>query len=118
MQPNTPRSDSFEFYFPHSDTLVQVETSEDDVTIRATRETFSESRKEYFIHELASEGFIPDQYRWYSNGARGVRWILDRSWVKIDPALTAQTQRWMVTLLLSSCGFWLLLMAAVVVYHP
>lgn len=102
---------SFEFYFPHSDTLVQVGTFDTDVTIRATKATFSDSRKESFIHQLAAEGFIPDNYRWYTTGGRGVRWILDCSWLKIDPAISAQTQRWMIKLFLSGGLLWVLAMS-------
>ena len=108
MQQNVTPMNFFEFYFPNSDTLIQVGTTDDNVTIRATRATFSDRRKECFIHELAAEGFIPDGYRWYATGGRGVRWILDRSWLKVDPEVAAQTRRWMMKLFISGGLLWVL----------
>ena len=73
----------YQFAFPQHDTALQVEVRDDDVVIRATRDSLTEERKASFIHELASEGFIPDDYLWYSpyGGRRTGRTIL---W-KIDP---------------------------------
>ena len=97
---------SFEFYFPELDTLVQVEEADGDVTIRATRDTFSERRKCYFIRELAAEGFIPDSYQWFSlahsESVRGVRWLIDISWVKLHPAVLARARHSMTILLSGS----------------
>jgi len=74
---------SYQFDFPPLDTALQVEVHDDDVVIRATRDTFTEDRKASFIHELAAEGFIPEDYMWYTpyGGRRTGRTIL---W-KIDP---------------------------------
>ncbi len=92
-------SHAYEFCFIELDyTLVRVEASDGDVTIRATADTFSKQRKVCFIRELAAEGFIPDDYRWFSlagpeSYSRGVRWLVDCSWLKVDEALIARTQR-------------------------
>ena len=58
-------SQRYEFSFPDLDTLVQVEERAGAVLVRATRDTFSSARKEYFIRELAAEGFIPDEFQWF-----------------------------------------------------
>jgi hypothetical protein len=105
---------SFEFYFDRLDTLVLVETRDETVVIRATRDTFSERRKEFFIRELAAEGFIPDECRWFSPAggevAGHVRWLVDFSWLQPDEALAAQTRRFMLRLLSSATLLWLLLL--------
>ncbi len=67
------------------DTELQVEVRDEDVVIRATRDTFTEDRKAAFIHELASEGFIPDDYMWYSpyggrKTGRTILWRIDPFW--------------------------------------
>ena len=103
-----------EFYFANLDTLVQVEQFDNSVTIRATRPTFSEQRKECFIHELAAEGFIDDDYRLFSFTAaqpfRRVRWLVDYSWLKINPALTAATRWFVLRLFASATLLWFALM--------
>jgi hypothetical protein len=106
----------FEFCFPRLDTLVQVEETDGEVVIRATRDTFSEERKLSFIHELAEEGFIPDRYRWFAlasyRGASGVCWLVDYSWLKLDEAMLARTRRFMVRILSSAALLWLVMMAS------
>jgi len=72
------------------DTLVRVETRDAEVTIRATRDSFTLRRKEFFIHELAAEGFIPDVFGWFSmdaagSGRVGMRWVVDDSWQEVAP---------------------------------
>jgi hypothetical protein len=103
------------------DTLVRVETSSVAVVIRASRNTFSEQRKRRFIHELAAEGFIPDDYEWLSLASselsRGVRWLVDVSWLKIDPEMTAKTRRFMVRLIAGAALLWLVMMT-VLLLHP
>ena len=89
---------TFEFCFPKQDALLKVEVWDDAVTIRATRNTFSLQRKTAFVRELAAEGFIAEDYRWGSNdGAqtafRGVRWLVDSSWLQQDEARAARTRR-------------------------
>ena len=105
-----------EFYFANLDTLVQVEQVENSVIIRATHDTFSERRKEYFIHELAAEGFIDDGYRWFSftdaPGSRPVRWLVGCSWMKISPQVTVATRRFMLRLFCAAALLWLGLMTA------
>lgn len=105
-----------EFCFAQLDTLVLVEPADDAVTIRATRDTFSDRRKEYFIHELAAEGFIDDGYRWFSladaNPARTVRWRIDFSWLEIGPELRATARRFMLRTLGAAALLWLGLMTA------
>lgn len=104
----------FEFYFPAMDTLLQVEEKEDAVVIRATRNTFSERRKAFFIRELAAEGFIPDSYRWLASGESpsvpGVCWLVDISWVELPKAALAGTHRFMMRLLAGGFLLWLALM--------
>jgi hypothetical protein len=106
---------SYEFYFPERDTLVLVEASPVEVTIRASRDTFSERRKRCFIHELAAEGFIPDDYEWHSLAvtatSRGAHWRVDPSWLRADEAARACARRFMVRLLAGGCLLWLGLMA-------
>jgi hypothetical protein len=113
-QLNSP--ESFEFYFPELDNLVLVENHAEGVVIRATRANFSERRKIFFIRELAAEGYIPDWYQWFSTNAGdiglGVRWVVDYSWLKIDPRLTRQVTKFMRRLLLGVGLLWLVLMGA------
>src|SRR5512141_94968 len=87
MKTNTLEPETFEFCFSELDTLVCVENRSDEVLIHATRATFSEERKAYFIRELAAEGFIPVDYKWFSDrssfsGNPVVRWLVDCSWWK------------------------------------
>jgi hypothetical protein len=94
----------YEFCFPRMDTLLLVEVAEGDVTIRATRDTFSPQRKAHFVRELVSEGFIPEEYRWLPVGEaqafqRGVRWVVDFSWLGIDEAMMARIRRKMAVFL-------------------
>lgn len=97
--PDKPRSSrSFDFCFIHLDyTLVRVEEIDGRVTIRATADTFSRRRKTCFIRELAAEGFISDD-RWpalfeVESDSSGIRWLIDRSWVKPDQALIDRNHR-------------------------
>ncbi len=87
-----------EFSFPRLNTLVRLEVSDESITIRATRDTFSPLRKDFFIRELAAEGFIPDQYRWSSAEEAGssfgrVHWLVDRSWLRLNEAHIAKSRR-------------------------
>src|SRR4051812_6475504 len=100
----------FEFCFPNLDTLVQVEELHGDVVIRATRPTFSEQRKLCFIRELAAEGFIPDECRWFPlagpGSFKGIRWLVDASWLTISPAVLAQTRSFVIRLLAGTGVVW------------
>lgn len=80
MQTHTCKETCFKFKFPGLDTLVKVQNLAGKVVIRATRNSFSQARKISFIHELAAEGFIPDNFRWYSDETMGfaLDWIIDR----------------------------------------
>jgi hypothetical protein len=95
----------YEFCYPRVDTLILVEKADDEVVIRATRDTFNEEQKLAFIHGLAAEGFIPDEYeRCVAIGsAHGVRWRIDCSWLAISGAVLARS-RWFMTRLLVSVG--------------
>jgi len=111
--PTQPRI--YEFCFLNLDyTLVQVVVTHDEVTIRATADLFTPERKLCFIRELASEGFIPDDYHWFplagvESYSRGVRWIVDSSWLKLDEALEARTGRWMRRYIAPMTLVWLLM---------
>ena len=110
----------YEFQYPELDTLILVEASDAGVTIRATRDSFSEQRKLSFIHELAAEGFIPEDYAWRSLAgsawSRGVRWQVDISWLRIDPAVTATARRFMVRLLAGGFLLWVALMGSLFLF--
>ncbi|HVW22432.1 MAG TPA: hypothetical protein VHC86_14555 [Opitutaceae bacterium] len=75
-----------DFGFPLLDTRVRVEDFPGGVLVRASRNSFSERQKEQFVAWLAAEGFIPGEYRWLPVGrARGVRWVIDVSWMPQAP---------------------------------
>jgi hypothetical protein len=64
------------------------------VTVRASRNAFNAQRKDSFIRELASEGFIPESNLWKSlTGGRGIRWVIDRSWMGFDEMAAAYGRR-------------------------
>jgi hypothetical protein len=88
----------FDFNFPRLDTQLKVEVWNDGVSIRATRDSFTVERKDSFIRELASEGFISDDYGWCSSAARGspsrrIRWFIDPSLVGEAGVHSEQTRR-------------------------
>jgi hypothetical protein len=113
-KPRPPRS--FEFCFIHLDyTLLRVEEVDGRVTIRATEDTFSRRRKAFFIRQLAAEGFISDD-RWSSPFDRepdspGIRWLIDRSWVKPDKALIERNDRLVKRYFLPVTLVWLAFMS-------
>lgn len=76
-----------EFYSRIPDNLLLVENEDGAVTVRAARDNFSERRKMFFIRELAAEGFIPDNFLYFTNTEGpmllGLRWIIDGSWISI-----------------------------------
>ena len=114
----------FEFYFPDLDNMVLVQCADDgSVTIRCTKSNFSEKRKIFFIRQLATEGFIPDDYQWFSGstiGTLGIKWVKDRSWVKIPAAVIRRSGRFMKLMLAGACILWLAMMRVVIVsvQHP
>ncbi len=119
MKMQAPPPHSYEFAFPQLDTLVRVDEVEDLVLIRATRDTFSLARKECFVHELAAEGFIDDDYLHYSATEtlplRPVRWRVDHSWLQVDVSQAAATRRIVLRLFGAAALLWLSLMVMIFV---
>lgn len=99
------------FDFPPIDTVVAVEPSANGVIIRSSRNTFSAARKTCFIRELAAEGFIGEEYGsdWFS-ASGAVRWRVDAAGFMPDAACVARTRRFMLRLIFSAAGLWLLLL--------
>lgn len=119
---NTPalKTPSFEFYFRDLDTLVQVDNPDQEtVIVRATRNSFSERRKTYFIRELAAEGFIPDKCQWYplASGMPHVKWIVDASWLRVSESAKARTRRFMFGLLGGGFLLWTALLSGLLLTH-
>jgi hypothetical protein len=84
----------FQFRFPRQDLDLQVEVVDEAVTVRASRNAFNAQRRDSFIRELASEGFIPESNLWRSlTGGRGIKWIIDRSWMGFDEMSAAYGRR-------------------------
>jgi hypothetical protein len=114
MDTRVSTPEAFEFCFPQLDTLLLVENSAESVVIRATRDTFSEPRKLAFIRELASEGFIADEYRWLSadrlHACAGIRWLVDYRWLALSPQVFARSRRFVVRLLAGAALTWLAMM--------
>jgi len=102
---------SFDFYFPDVDTQVLVEESEDEVVVRATRNTFSERRKIFFLRELAAEGFISENYQKFSGFASQawlrVRWLIDNSWLKPNKGRWMQPEHLMLRVFAGAGAVWL-----------
>ncbi len=107
----------YEFYHDQPYNLLLVEQNDDGVVIRAAWDNFSERRKTFFIKQIAAEGFIPDRYQWFSNfdenGYTGIRWVIDRTWLKVHPAAVEKARRFMVGTLLGASFLWLILMGAI-----
>lgn len=115
---NTPalKSRCFEFYFRDVDTHVQVEMPDPEtILVRASRNSFSESRKARFIRHLAAEGFIPDGCQWYPlpSGLPQIRWVMDVSWIKLSDSARARTRRVMLTLLGGGVVVWTALLSGI-----
>ena len=115
---NQPRR--FEFGFPHLDAIVLVEDFGDTVSIRASRDVFTEQRKTAFIHELASEGFIAESFRWSNPGDAesysGIRWRVDASWLELPVGLIARAHGLMIRLQVGGFLAWATLLALFL--HP
>lgn len=109
----------FQFYFPDLDNIILVECHEDEtVTVRASKNNVPEERKINFIRQLAAEGFIPDNYQWFSgstDGSNGVQWIKDYSWLKTHTPSNRRTNRWMGGLLLAGGILWIAMMRVLLV---
>lgn len=75
-----------------------MEVAENSVIIRATRDTFTNTRKDSFIRELVAEGFISENYQWYSmsepDAFTGLRWLVDQSWfTPPEPGMSRRLER-------------------------
>ena len=95
-----------EFYNRSPENFLLVENHEDgSVVIRAALDNYSERRKSLFIHELASEGFIPDEYQFMTNveedGSLGARWVIDSSWLVVPPEVNSTAHRCVMIIVLS-----------------
>ena len=105
------------FDFPQLDAVVEVTTSPEGVVIRASRDCFSEGRKQRFIRELAAEGFIDEACCWRPMGSLGgVHWLVDASGFMPDAASVARTRRLMLRLIFSSAGLWLCLIGLLLLH--
>lgn len=97
----------FEFYLADLDNMLRVKCDDDGkVTVQCTQDNVSERRKVFFIRELATEGFIPDEYQWYSGTATGslcVQWVKDWSWVKVPETITGRS----IKFVLLACVLWM-----------
>ncbi len=93
-----------EFYHRNPENFILVENHEAGVTIRAAFANFGERRRQLFIRELAAEGFIPDEYQFFANTSGsetlGVRWVIDKSWLRLHPEVEATSNHrlWMLYL--------------------
>ena len=119
MKTQKDRPTQFEFYVRDLDNLIQVESSDHGVVVRASRDNFTERRKYNFIRILAAEGFIPDELQWFatfgSTGGRGVRWIIDASWIRPSEEARRISGKFMRRFLAGSIALWLVLMTGAVV---
>jgi hypothetical protein len=109
----------FQFYFPDLDNIILVECHEDEsVTVRASKDNVPEDRKIFFLRKLAAEGFLPDNYQWFSgstDGSNGLLWIKDFSWLKTPEAITRKSNRAMGRMFLVACVLWLAMMRVLIV---
>jgi hypothetical protein len=109
----------FQFYFPDLDNILLVECHEDEsVTVRASKDNVTDERKICFIRKLAAEGFIPDQYQWYSgstDGSVAVRWVKDYSWLKTHQPSKRRSNRVMARMFVAACVLWLAMMRVLIV---
>ncbi|HWD93420.1 MAG TPA: hypothetical protein VG938_13845 [Verrucomicrobiae bacterium] len=111
----------FQFYFSDLDNIVLVECREDEsVIIRATKNNVSDQRKTSFIRKLAAEGFIPDQYQWFSGstgGSDGVLWIKDYSWLAAHRPSRKSANRFVGRLVAAASVLLICMMRVLVVSH-
>ena len=106
----------WEFYLPEHDNHILVETEAEMVLIRASRDNLSGRAKAFFIHHLAAEGYIPSRFEWYPEGGDlpGVKWVVDRSWIKLDPKIAKRNERQVLKLLGYSIAVWAGIIAIVI----
>src|SRR5947209_6567377 len=104
----------FDFYFPKFDNMILVESGEDEtVLIRATRDSFSDDQKAFFIRQLATEGFIPERFEFFTGSIgdfTGIRWVIDFSWLEIPREVTRRSNRFMAKALGAAALIWILAM--------
>src|SRR5690349_973466 len=79
-----------EFYYYRTDNLLRVENESGRVKVRAMRDNLTAEEKSAFVRQLASEGFIPDEFQDFSEtkstGDGRVRWEIDDSWtLRLQP---------------------------------
>jgi hypothetical protein len=102
---------SYDFAFPPPrETLVRVERVPEGVLIRANRHTFGEARKKSFVHQLAAEGFIPDEYQQFDGFEKAsprISWIVDSTWVMPGRRARAETNGFMCRLLIVAGLIWI-----------
>jgi hypothetical protein len=113
MSTRTHPNRCFDFRFTDVDTRILVEDLEDGVVIRASRDSFSKRRKQNFIRELATEGFIADCFQW--SGA-GVRWLVDASLARQRQDIRARADRFMLRLGAGAMLLWVALMVVAVLH--
>jgi len=102
----------FEFHFPNLDNDLLLEVCDEDVTIRAARDNFSDRRKDFFVRELAAEGYVADDCI-----SESVDWVIDSSWLAAGPRQRRRADRFMRRLFLGSALLWVSLMASVLVFN-
>ena len=104
----------FEFYFRDLDNLILVESSEGGVLIRTTRNNVPERRRQFFVRELAAEGYIPDRYQWLAeagcDGLEPVRWVHDASWLEVDAIFLQENQSFARRMMICGGILWLAMM--------
>jgi len=106
MKTPTAETRFYEFRFPHLNTMLRLVVHGENVTIYASRDSFSARRKELFVRELVAEGFIPDAhhsgYGAESDMLQGVRWLLDYEWPARELTSEAGARRLARQLFISS----------------
>lgn len=118
MAAEPPTTRRFEFDYPILGTQVLVESFDDEVVIRATKDTFTEPQKQAFIRNLALEGFVSESLRWTYTGrgysAVRVRWLVDGRWA-VASAATERPRRTMTRIVVVASIAWFLLMTAILI---
>ncbi len=71
----------FELSIRRPENHLLIENRADTVFIRAARDNFSPREKRFFVRYLATEGYIPPRYRWFSEceetGYSRLTWSID-----------------------------------------
>jgi hypothetical protein len=111
MRTTTGNVRVYDFGFAHLDTSIRVEVANGEVEVRATRDTFSHTRRQAFLRALASEGFIGEQHLSslavsYDDNS-GIRWVVDDSWIDRPHELSPRGRTFRIRLLVGLFGLWL-----------